>query len=1027
MKKSLTLLFVLTSFFSFAQTNYPLDSVLFTKYQYRNIGPFRGGRTSGVCGDYKNKQVFYMGATGGGVWQTKDGGSNWKNISDKYFGGSIGSIEVCPTDPLLIYVGAGENTLRGNVSEGNGMWKSVNGGKTWKNVGLRDTRHITKIIFHPKDPEIVYCAATGHLFGANEERGVFKTIDGGKNWKKILFVNDEVGAVDMAIDNNNPTTLYASTWRVKRTPYSLESGGEGSTLWKSTDAGETWINISKKKGFPKDTLGIIGISLCPSNTDKIYAIVESKTGGLYMSNDGGETWAKQNDESKIRQRAWYFSKIFTDPKNENIVYVCNVEFYKSTDGGKTFSQLGTPHGDHHNLWIDSEDGQRMIIADDGGAQISFDGGRNWSTYNNQPTAQFYRVTTDNHFPYRILGCQQDNSSVRILSRTGDGSIGTQDWSSTAGFESGHLAPDPLNDEIVYGGNYGGYLSRLNHKTGENRTVSVYPVSPIGDGADTLKYRFQWNFPILFSPHNPKKLYAAANQLFVTENEGQSWKSISPDLTTNDKSKQTPSGGMITKDNTSVEYYCTIFAVAESPVQKDVIWCGSDDGLIHVTKDGGKNWDLVNPKGMPKWMMINCIEASPYDGGTCYVVGTRYKLDDETPYIYKTTDYGKTWKEITNGIPDYHFTRCLRADPVKEGLLYCGTEQGMYVSFDDGENWDPFQLNLPVVPITDLTIKQNDLIVATQGRAFWVLDDLTFLHQLRDDIKNKKLHVFQPAVSFRTNGYQNKNAVNEGMNPVGGVRLDYWVKKVEDSTKVVISFFDQKDSLLRSFKNNGEKDENVSLETGMNQFVWDMNIKGVDKIDEMILWNGNVGNYKIPPGNYKAMIRIENDSLTVPVVIRKDPNYEISDADYAKQFEFLNTIKNKFDETQKTIRDIRNIRSQINGLKDKMGDDYPNDLDSLGKNIVKKLGVIEEHLYQTKAKSGQDVLNYPIRLNDKLSGVFDAANQHTAPSESARDAYTDVAAKIDIEISSFKTVLDTEIKAYNKLVREKEIGLILLKK
>lgn len=1005
-----------------------MDSLLFTNYQYRNIGPFRGGRASGVCGDYKNKQVFYMGATGGGVWQTKDGGSNWKNISDKYFGGSIGSVEVCPTDPLLIYVGTGENTLRGNVSEGNGMWKSTDGGKTWKHIGLEYTSHITKIVINPRNPDIVYCAAIGHLFGANDERGVFKTIDGGKSWNKILFVNDEVGAVDLALDQTNPNTLYASTWRVKRTPYSLESGGEGSALWKTTDAGLTWKNLSTQKGFPKDTLGIIGISLCPSNTDKIYALIESKTGGLYVSHDAGETWSKQNDESKLRQRAWYFSKLFADPKNENTVYVCNVDFWRSNDGGKTFSQIHTPHGDHHNLWIDPEDPQRMIIADDGGAQISFDAGKNWSTYYNQPTSQFYRVTTDNHFPYRILGCQQDNSSVRILSNTYDGSIGAQDWSSTAGFESGYIAVDPLNDDVVYGGNYGGYISRLNHKTGENRTVSVYPVSPIGDGADTLKYRFQWNFPLMFSPNNPRKLYAAGNVLFASEDEGQHWKAISPDLTTNDKSKQAPSGGVITKDNTGVEYYCTIFAMAESKLDKNVIWCGSDDGLIHVTRDAGQHWDKVNPKGMPEWMMMNCIEASPYDAGTCYVVGTRYKLDDETPYIYKTSDFGMTWKKITKGIPETAFTRCLRADPVLQGVLYCGTELGMFISYDDGGNWDSFQLNLPQVPITDLTIKNNDLIVATQGRGFWVLDNLTLLHQLNEEIKAKRLYVFKPGISYRMRGYQDKKPVNEGMNAVHGARIDYWVKNITDSSKVTISFFNRHDSLIRSYSNTStEKDDAFVVEKGMNSFVWNMMVKGVDKIDDMILWNGNIGSYKVPPGNYNVKVKVDDDSMLVPFVITKDPNYEISDQDYEKQFAFLNTIKTKFEETQTTIRNIRAIRNQLSALKDKMGDDYPKDLDSLSKGIVKELGMIEEHLYQTKAKSEQDVLNYPIRLNDKLSGVFDAANQQTAPSQSALDAYRDVSEKIDVEISAYQNILDNDIKNFNKLVREKEIGVIMLKK
>lgn len=1025
MKKCLLLLCLLPSFI-FGQSHYPSDSLLFTKYNYRCIGPFRGGRASGVCGDYKNKQVFYMGATGGGVWQTKDGGNNWKNISDKYFGGSIGSIAVCPTDPLLIYVGTGESTLRGNVSEGNGMWKSTDGGKTWKNIGLQDSRHISKIVFNPKNPEVVYCCAIGHLFGANEERGVYKTVDGGKHWQKSLSVNDEVGAVDMSMDPSNPDILFASTWRVKRNAYSMESGGEGSAIWKSIDGGDTWKNISLNPGLPKDTLGIIGLAICPSNTEKIYAIIECKHGGLYMSSDGGETWTKQNDENKIRQRAWYFSKVFVDPKNENLVYICNVEMHKSTDGGKTFQDIRTQHGDHHNLWIDPEDGERMIIADDGGAQISFDGGHDWSTYHNQATAQFYRVTTDHHFPYRVLGCQQDNSSVRILSRTYDGSIGAQDWSSTAGFESGHIAVDPLNDDIVYGGNYGGYIARLNHHTGENRTVSAYPVSPIGSGADSLTYRFQWNFPLLFSPHNPHRLYTGGNHLFVTEDEGQTWKIISPDLTTNDKSKQAPSGGIITKDNTGVEYYCTIFAIAESPVKENILWCGSDDGLVHVSRDAGEHWKKVNPKGMPAWMMINCIEASPYDAGTCYIVGTRYKLDDETPYIYKTTDYGETWTSITNGIPDNHFTRCLRADPVQKGWLYCGTEKGMYISKDDGENWEPFQLNLPPVPITDLCIKDGDLIVATQGRSFWILDNLSFLHQVDDKILSKKLHVFTPNSFYRMGGYQNKNAINEGMNPIGGMHIDYWVKDWNDTMKASMQIW-YKDSLLRTFSSqSSDKEDLREVEKGMNVFQWNLQVKGVESIKDMVLWNGNVGNYKAPPGKYVARIKIGNDSVDMPFTILKDPNFTISNEDYEKQFAFLNKVKNKFKETQQTILKIRDIQSQINALSSKMGNAYPKDLDSLGKIICQKVSAIESKLYQNKAKSGQDVLNFPIRLNDKLSSIFDAANQDTAPSQAAQDGYVEIASKIDKEIAAFQSILQHEVAAYNETVRDKKIGLIMLK-
>ncbi len=524
------------------------DSVFFSKIKYREVGPFRGGRSGAVAGSYRDKNTFYFGATGGGVWKTTDGGNNWKNISDKYFGGSIGAVAVAPGDETVLYAGEGESTMRGNVSEGlGGMWRSDDGGRSWKNIGLKDARHIVKIVIHPKDPNTVWVAVMGHLFGPNEERGVYKTIDGGKNWKRVLYVNNQTGCDDLIMEPNNPSVLYAGLWHVIRTPYSMESGGDGSGLWKSADAGETWTNLSTKKGFPKGTWGIVGVAVAPSNTDKIYALIENAAGGLFASEDGGETWELRSSDNNIRQRAWYYSRVFVDPKNENLVYSTNVSFMRSRDGGKTFQSVNsTPHGDHHDLWIDPADGNRMIIADDGGAQVSFDGAENFSNYYNQPTGQFYRVTTDNSFPYRILGAQQDNSTVRIKSRTYGEAITQDDWQPTAGAESGYVVASPLNPDVVYGGNYGGFLSRLDHKTGENRAINVWPDNPMGAGADVQKYRFQWNFPIFISPHNPKRLYTCGNQLFVTENDGQTWETISPDLTTNDKSKQASSGGPLQK-------------------------------------------------------------------------------------------------------------------------------------------------------------------------------------------------------------------------------------------------------------------------------------------------------------------------------------------------------------------------------------------------------------------------------------------------------------------------------------------------
>jgi len=677
----LALIIIATSSYSFGKKKEKvlvpeIDTSVFSNLQYRHIGPFRGGRSAAVCGVIDNPDLYYMGATGGGIWKTENAGETWVNISDGYFGGSIGAVEVAPSDPNIIYVGGGEKTVRGNVSYGYGIWKSVDAGETWEYKALKEGQNIPRIRVHPKNPNIVYAAVLGHVFGPNKERGVYKSTDGGETWEQVLFVNKDAGAVDLIIDPFNPRILFATTWRMRRTAYSLESGGEGSGLWKSTDGGDTWQNISENKGLPEGTLGIIGITASPVKRNRLWAIIENKDGGVFRSEDAGKTWQKTNSDRNLRQRAWYYSRIYADTENADKVYVLNVQFWVSNDGGKTFNSINTtPHGDHHDLWINPENANYMVIADDGGAQVSLDGARNFSTYMNQPTAQFYRVTTDNHFPYRIYAAQQDNSTVRIQHRSFSGGITEDHWESTAGGESGHIAPDPENPDIVYGGSYGGYLVRLNHKTGERRMINVWPDNPMGWGAKDLKYRFQWNFPILFSVHDNNTLYTAAQVLFKTTNEGQSWEQISHDLTRNDTTKMESSGGPITKDNTSVEYYGTIFAVCESATQPDVIWCGSDDGLIHVTRDGGKNWKNVTPPSsiMPEWTMINCLEPHPTEKGGVYVAATSYKNDDFTPYLYKTTDFGQTWTLITNGIPESHFTRVIRADKNRHGLLYSGTE------------------------------------------------------------------------------------------------------------------------------------------------------------------------------------------------------------------------------------------------------------------------------------------------------------------------------------------------------------------
>ncbi len=1034
MKKGILLLAILAVGLTvIAQKNQPAsvneDSVYLAKVKYRSIGPFRGGRSGAVTGDIQQKNTFYFGATGGGVWKTIDGGSNWKNISDKYFGGSIGAVTVAPSDPTILYVGEGEGTLRGNVSEGFGIWRSDDGGRNWRNLGLKDTRHILRIIVHPKNPDIVWVAAIGHLFGPNEERGVFKTIDGGKSWKKVLYVNNQTGCSDLVMETGNPQVLYAGTWRILRTPYSMESGGEGGGIWKSIDGGNTWKNISTNKGLPKGLWGIVGVAVCPSNADKIYALIENPAGGLFVSNDAGANWTLVSSDNNIRQRAWYYSKVFVDPTNDNNVYVLNVNFLKSTDGGKTFRNIRTPHGDHHDLWIDPENGSRMIIGDDGGAQISFNGGEDWSTYNNQPTAQIYRVSTDNHFPYRILGAQQDNSTIRILSRSEGDQITTDDWMPTAGAESGYVVADPLFPDIVYGGNYSGYLSRLDHKTGENRAVSVWPDDPLGGGIDVAKYRFQWNFPIFFSPHNPKKLYAGGNHLFATENEGASWTALGGDLTTNDKSRQASSGGPITKDNTGVEVYCTVFTATESALEKDLLWTGSDDGLIHMSKDGGKNWENVTPPAAGKWMMWNCVETDPFKKGKAYFVGTKYKLDDFTPYIFKTEDYGKTWTKITNGIPSMSFARCLRADHQRPGLLYAGTEYGMYISYDDGVNWKSFQLNLPMVPINDLTIKENDLILATQGRSFYVIDDLSLIQQKDNSILNKALATFKVNEAYRFEGYQNTNVKNAGMNPPNGTVINYYLKELTDTAELSITILDKNKKLIKTFSNKAtEKQKQLEVAVGMNQFIWDMRYEPAEEVKGLILWHGTVGGPKAAPGQYYYKIKTAKDSTEGSFNIKANPVYNLSQQDYEAQFNFLITVRDKFSEIQRALLNISTLRKQINDFTALQGKDIPKNIKQQADTIHKQMTMVEEALHQTKAKSGQDVLNFPIRLDDKISGLYDfAASGYAAPARQVTDAYSVLSSQADEQLNKLKHIIENDLLELNKLIRETALPVIGVKK
>jgi photosystem II stability/assembly factor-like uncharacterized protein len=1044
--KKLYLFFIISStfiFFSLNANTVKKSSIDIDKHEsefgaleYRLIGPFRGGRSAAVTGVPNKPNLYYFGATGGGVWKTQDGGNKWENISDGFFGGSIGSVSVAKSDPNVIYVGGGEKTVRGNVSSGYGVWKSLDAGKTWKFSGLKNSRHIPRISIDPNNHDIVYAGVLGNIYKPSDERGLYKSVDGGKNWNKILFANEDSGVVDLIIDPTNSRIIYASTWNVRRTPYSLSSGGEGSALWKSEDSGNTWKEISLNKGFPDSTLGIIGVTVSPVNNEKVWAIVENKDkGGLYLSNDGGQSWKLINNERKLRQRAWYYTRVYADTQDENLVYVLNVRYHKSTDSGKSFKTYNAPHGDHHDLWISPEDPKRMIIGDDGGAQVSYDRGESWSTYMNQPTSQFYRVTTDNSFPYRIYAAQQDNSTIRINHRSSNGSITESDWEPTAGGESAHIAVDPLNNEVIYGGSYDGFLTRVNHESGSVRAINVWPDNPMGHGAEGMKYRFQWNFPIIFSKHNPKKLYTFSNQVHVTENEGQSWDIISPDLTRNDPNKLKSSGGPITQDNTSVEYYCTIFAAQESPLKEGLIWVGSDDGLVHLTKNAGKTWDNITPKKMPEWMMINSIEPSAFDEGTCYIAGTKYKTGDFKPYIYKTTDFGKTWKKITNGINEEHFTRVVREDPENKNILYSGTETGMYISLDAGQNWQSFQLNLPIVPITDLTIKNNSLIVATQGRSIWILDDLTVIHQSyinsldRKSLPYHDLHnieLFTPKISYRMSGRSSsRKSLTAGQNLENGVITYFNLFNYSEQDNVSLTYLNNNKDTIISLNNKASGEKKLKIKKGPNKFTWDMYYDGASDFDGMVLWWASLNGPKAVPGDYFVELNVNGVVQQKPFKINIDPRSESSIKSMQEQFDFINSINKTMDKAHKSIKTIRSIKSQLLKFTSTYNQDDLSMLKEKATALSDDLSKIEKALYQTQNRSGQDPLNFPIRLTNKLGhlnslvsmGDFSPTEQDIAVKEYLTD-------QINTNLEIFDKLMIEEVKSFNELFNNNKLNYLI---
>jgi photosystem II stability/assembly factor-like uncharacterized protein len=1052
---------------------------------YRLVGPYRGGRVLAVAGVVGQDHTYFFGGVAGGVWKTTDSGLTWHPLFDetKDASPSIGAIAIAESDPNVIYVGTGEACIRGNIVGGNGVYKSIDAGKTWNFVGLADTHSIGRLIVHPKNPDLAYVAALGHPFGDNEERGVFRTRDGGKTWEKVLYQDAKTGAIDITFDPTNPNIMFAALWQAKRQPWTMDSGGPGSGLYRSADGGSTWKEI-KEHGIPEGIKGRIGVTVSGANPNRIWAVIEAEKGGIYRSDDGGENWQLLTDDHRFRRRAWYYSHIFADPKSADTVYILNTGIYRSNDGGKTFTPVRAPHGDNHALWIDPTNPKRLINGNDGGATISIDGGQNWSSIYTQPTAQFYHVTTDNRFPYYIYGAQQDNSTVGIASASPEGGIDRPDWYDVGGGESGYIAPDPNDPQIVYAGSYGGDITRYDHHTGETQAVNPWPVNAIGWAAADVKHRFQWTEPIVFSPHDPKTLYFAGEVLFKTTDSGMSWTIISPDLTRNDKSKQQASGGPLTKDNTGVEVYDTIFSVVESPAQKDLIWAGTDDGLVQLTRDGGQHWENVTPKGMPEWGTVDMVEASPKEAGTAYIAVERHKMDDFAPYIFKTTDFGKSWTKLVNGLPANDYVHAVRIDPRRLNLLFAGTEMGVYISFDDGAQWQSLQLNLPVSPVNDLVVKNNDLVVATHGRSFWVLDDITPLEQYADSIPQEDAHLFTPATASHTlfrGGFFGTGA-NTGKNPPAGAIIDYWLKtslkkpegKSSDSEKnegaeagaalpnanaksdaakpepksgeaeapkITMDILDSSGKVIRHFPKKEEEEEqdegfgardrtpkNLPADAGLNRFVWDLNYEDASRVPHAPLWAGSVTGPRALPGNYQVRLTVLGRGYTAPLKIAPDSRLKVTPADLEKQFDLLLKIRDKLTQTDDTINQIRELREQLNTINKRLkSDSRAKTVGDAGKALDKKMTEVEEALIQTKVKSGQDMLNFPIRLNNQLAalgGVVSSAD--SAPTQASYEVFGMLSKAIDEQLAQWKAILATDVKSYNDVVKQQDVPALLIK-
>jgi photosystem II stability/assembly factor-like uncharacterized protein len=1023
------------------------EDKLFKGMHYRLLGPFRGGRSLTAAGIPGDPTTYYFGATGGGVWKSTDGAMTWSPVFDKEGSGDIGSIAVANSNHNVLYVGTGEACVRGNISHGDGVYKSFDAGKTWKNVGLKDSRAIGKVIINPTNPDNVFVAALGHPYGPNAERGVFRTTDGGKTWEKVLYKDENTGAIDVAFDPHNPNIVFASLWQVRRTSWSLEDGGPGSGLYRSSDAGTTWKRI-EEHGLPKGPYGRIGIAV-GANSDRVYALIEAHNpdGGLYRSDDGGDSWQLVNASHSLWQRPWYYMHVIADPRDENTLYIMDVEAYKSTDGGHLFNKVHVPHGDNHGLWIDPMNTRRMIAANDGGVTVTLDGGKNWTHQDNQPTAQFYHVFTDTATPYRVYGAQQDSGTVAIVSRSDDGSIGSSDWYDVGGGEAGYIAPDPRDPNIVYAADYQGNITRYDRHIGQVKEITEQPELSDAWGAANLEHRFQWTAPVLISPHDPNTLYHGGEVLFKTTDGGVHWKAISPDLTRNDKVKQKVSGGDITLDDSGTEYYDTIFALAESPITKGLLWVGTDDGLIQLTQDEGKTWTNITPKDMPEWSRISQIDPSPYDVGTSYVAVDRHQFDDLKPYIYKTSDYGKTWKRLDAGIPEGSFVRVVREDPKKRGLLYAGTENGIYVSFNDGANWRPLKLNLPTTPVHDLVIKNDDLVVATHGRAFWILDDVSPLRQYSEDIEKKDAFLYAPATAYRIQAGEGHGewmaSKTRGQNPPSGAVFYYYLKdapKADTETKLEI--LDASGKVIRKYSSgeftsleepldpdDKKPEKQMKPEAGLNRFVWDLRYEEAHRVPGYYLWEYGAGAHGpvAVPGHYQVRLTVGSQTQTAGFDLKLDPRVNVSQADLEAQLKLLLDTEDELNRVYDTVNQIQDVRSQLAGLKRRLPQNASTKtISTAADDLDKKLVGIRDGFINLDISANEDSLAYPPQIDAKLAFLAMAAGTaDSAPTESEQREFEKLKRESGELLARWDDVQRRDLAAFQKLAAEGSLSTVVV--